>query len=314
MRILIIDDVHGLLISGLKELGYEVDYEPDYTKQQVLDSIHQYDGLVVRTKMEFDADVLLKATRLKFIGRAGAGVDNIDTEYCDSHGISYFNAGEANADAVGEHTLGMLLSLSTRLQKADKEVRNYRWDREGNRGWELNGKTIGIIGYGNTGRAVARKLAGFDVRVLAYDKYIGQYSDSFATRVDMETIQREAEVISLHIPLTSETRHLINREWIAKCDNNIVLLNLSRGKVINLEELTVSMKEGKVTACGLDVLENEKLDTMNMTEKATFDFLRIADNVVLSPHVGGWTIESYEKISSVLLQKIKELTQDAKNN
>jgi D-3-phosphoglycerate dehydrogenase len=313
-RVLIIDDVHTLLIDGLRAEGYEVDYMPESDQRQILEMIHLYDGLVVRTKMHIDKSVLLKATQLKFIGRAGAGLDNIDTDYCDAHGIQYFNAGEANADAVGEHTLAMLLSLCTRLQKADKEVRSLKWDREGNRGWELKGKTIGIIGYGNTGRAVARKLAGFEVNVIAYDKYLQQLPDSYATQTDMATLQQQADIITLHVPLNAETRHMINKEWIAGCEKNIVLLNLSRGKVANVADVVNGLKEGKITACGLDVLENEKLDTLDATQKVSFGYLRSADNVVLSPHVGGWTMESYEKISNVLLRKIKELTHHGKNN
>lgn len=314
MRVLIIDDVHEVLIEGLKGIGYEVDYEPGLDRGRVLEIIHLYDGLVVRTKMHIDMSVLLKAIRLKFIGRAGAGLDNIDTDYCDQKGIMYFNAGEANADAVAEHTLAMLLSLCTRLQKADKEVRSLIWDREGNRGWELKGKIVGIIGYGNTGKAVAKKLAGFEVNTIAYDKYLHDFTDLYATQVDMATLQRSADIITLHIPLTSETTHLINREWIEACSNNIVLLNLSRGKVVNTTDVVMQMKEGKITACGLDVLENEKPGTMNEAEKKVFDYLRASGSVVLSPHVAGWTVESYEKISHVLLQKIKELTHIKKNN
>jgi len=313
-RVLIIDDVHTLLIDGLRAEGYEVDYKPESDQRQILETIHLYEGLIVRTKMQIDRNVLLKATNLRFIGRAGAGLDNIDTDYCDEQGIQYFNAGEANADAVGEHTLAMLLSLCTGLQKADKEVRSLKWDREGNRGWELKGKTIGIIGYGNTGRAVARKLAGFDVNVIAYDKYLEQLPDTFATQTDMAGLQQQADIVTLHVPLTAETKHMIDREWIAGCHKKIVLLNLSRGKVANVAEVVEGLKAGKISACGLDVLENEKLDTLDATQQASFAYLRTADNVVLSPHVAGWTVESYEKISLVLLQKIKELTHYKKNN
>lgn len=313
-RVLIIDDVHTLLIDGLRAEGYEVDYKPGSDQRQILEIIHLYEGLIVRTKMQIDKNVLLKATNLRFIGRAGAGLDNIDTDYCDERGIQYFNAGEANADAVGEHTLAMLLSLCTRLQKADKEVRSFKWNREGNRGWELKGKTVGIIGYGNTGRAVARKLAGFDVNVIAYDKYLEQLPDTSAIQVDMATLQQQADIVTLHVPLTAETKHMIDKEWIAQCTKKIVLLNLSRGKVANVADVVEELKAGKISACGLDVLENEKLDTLDATQQASFGYLRTADNVVLSPHIAGWTVESYEKISLVLLQKIKELTHYKKNN
>jgi D-3-phosphoglycerate dehydrogenase / 2-oxoglutarate reductase len=308
MRVLIIDDVHERLTNGLRDLGMEVDYFPDCTPQQVLELIHQYRGLVVRTKMEIDQSVLSQATSLQFIARAGAGLDNIDTHYCDSRGIVYFNAGEANADAVGEHALAMLLSLTTRLQKADKEVRTSIWDREGNRGWELKGKTVGIIGFGNTGKAVAQKLSGFGVRVLAYDKYLTRYGNEHAQEASMYEIQTQADIITLHVPLTNETFHLIDDHWIRQCSGNIVLLNLSRGKVVDTEAVAAHLETGRVTAAAFDVLENEKLHTLTAAENKVFNFLIKSDKVVLSPHVGGWTVESYEKISTVLLQKIKELT------
>lgn len=308
MRVLIIDDVHERLIEGLKELGMDVDYMPDIAPSEVMKCISRYEGLVVRTKMEINQTVLSQATILQFIARAGAGLDNIDTDYCNRKGITYFNAGEANADAVGEHTLAMLLSLSTKLQKADKEVRSSVWDREGNRGWELSGKTVGIIGFGNTGRAVARKLSGFGVKVLAYDKYLNQYGNQYAAESSVSEIQKHADILTLHVPLTPETHHLINDEWIRRCSKNVVLLNLSRGKVVDTRAVMNQIKAGKVTAAAFDVLENEKLHTLTATEKEVFDFLIQSDKVVLSPHVGGWTIESYEKISTVLLQKIKQLT------
>lgn len=308
MRVLIIDDVHERLIDGLKEIGMEVDYCPDYTPQQVMEKIHQYRGLVVRSKMDINQNVLSQATLLQFIARAGAGLDNIDTGYCDANGIVYLNAGEANADAVGEHTLSMLLSLATQLQKADKEVRASVWDRPGNRGWELKGKTVGIIGFGNTGKAVAQKLSGFGVKVLAYDKYLRQYGNEHAHESDVKEIQTQADIVTLHVPLTEETYHLVNDSWIQQCSKNIVLLNLSRGKVVDLQSVMHHLESGKIKAAAFDVLENEKLHTLNVEEKTVFDYLIKSDKVVLSPHVGGWTTESYEKISTVLLQKIKQLT------
>ncbi|MES2780611.1 MAG: NAD(P)-dependent oxidoreductase [Bacteroidota bacterium] len=267
MRVLIIDDVHERLTEGLRGMGMEVDYFPDYTPQQVVEQIHLYQGLVVRTKMDFNQDVLSQATSLQFIARAGAGLDNIDTGYCDAKGIAYFNAGEANADAVGEHTLSMLLSLSTRLQKADKEVRASIWDREGNRGWELKGKTVGIIGFGNTGKAVAQKLSGFGVRIIAYDKYLKAFGNAFVEEATMETIQAKADIVTLHVPLTKETHHLIDSHWIQQCTKQIVLLNLSRGKVVNGQSVMEQLESGQLEAAALDVLENEKLHTLNEEEK-----------------------------------------------
>ncbi len=307
-RVLIMDEVTLVLQSGLEEMGVEVDYKPLITKSEVEAIIHLYDGLIVRTKMEMNEHVLSKATQLTFIGRAGAGLDNIDTSYCDQNGIAYFNAGEANADAVGEHTLAMLLSLSAQLQKADKEVRRMIWDRKGNTGWELKGKTVGIIGFGNTGKAVAKKLRGFDVRVLAYDKYLANYGGSLAQEVTMKELCEQADIVTLHIPLTDETRLLVDNEWINSFVKTIVLLNLSRGKIVRLQSVIDAMESGKIKAAGLDVLENEKLESFSATEQKCFHNLIQRSNIVFSPHVGGWTHESYEKIGEVLLRKIKELT------
>lgn len=308
-RIFIIDDVHEILTNGLLKLGYEINYKPNAARADLLTEIDKYEGLVVRTKTQIDKDVLCKAINLKFIARAGSGVDNIDTDYCDENGIKYFNAGEANADAVGEQTIGMMLCLFANIIKADDEVRKLIWDREGNRGVELNGKTIGIIGYGNTGKSVAKKLSGFDVKVLAYDKYLKNFADEFVSEATMDEIFEHADVISFHIPLTNETKFLANKEFLNKFRKNIFLLNLSRGKIVKLEDLMEAMKSGKILASALDVLENEKLSTMNEAEKNIFEYFKTSSQTVLTPHVGGWTSESYKKISTVLLQKIKELNE-----
>ena len=307
-KILIIDDVHEMLTQGLRESGFEVNYQPMATRDDLIRLIDEYEGLVVRTKTDIDKNVLCHAAKLKFIARAGSGVDNIDTKFCDARGIKYFNAGEANADAVGEQALGMLLCLFANIVKSDDEVRNFIWDREGNRGMELKGKTVAIIGYGNTGKAVARKLAGFEVKVLAYDKYLENYSDPFATETSMNAIFDTADVITFHVPLTDETRGMVNTNYLSRFKKNIFLLNLSRGKVVSLESLVEAIKKGKVNGCGLDVLENEKLNAMNEKEKIIFDYLKNSSRTVLTPHIAGWTSESYEKISKVLLGKIRVIS------
>jgi D-3-phosphoglycerate dehydrogenase len=308
MRVLIIDDVHPILENGLNELGFEVDYKPTISLDELVSCINQYSGLVVRTKLNINQHVLSHSSKLQFIARAGAGLDNIDTTYCDANNIHYFNAGEANADAVGEHTLAMMLSLATKLQKADKEVRAKIWDRIGNTGLELKGKTIGIIGFGNTGKAVAKKLSGFDVKVIVYDKYLVNYGNEYAAAVNLETIQQQADILTFHVPLTQETENWVNSTWINQCKKQIVLLNLSRGKIINLEDVISALGTNKILAAGFDVMENEKLMTLNEGEKKRFEQLIEMKNVVLSPHVGGWTEQSYIKIAEVLLQKIKQLT------
>lgn len=308
MRVLIIDDVHEQLREGLVALGYNVNYQPLMQREQLISELQHYVGLIVRTKTIIDQNVLSHGVNLKWVARAGAGLDNVDIEYCNRNNIICINAGEANADAVGEHTIAMLLSLSTKLQKADKEVRSEIWDRQGNTGWELSGKVIGIIGYGNTGKAVAKKLSGFDITVLAYDKYLSNYGNQFAKEATMESIFRLADIVTLHIPLTHETNQMVNMKWLAQFQKPIVLLNLSRGSIVNLKDTIKALLNGKITAAGFDVLENEKLNTLTDAEKQTFNQLVKMPNIVLSPHVAGWTIESYRKIGEVLLQKIKELT------
>jgi D-3-phosphoglycerate dehydrogenase / 2-oxoglutarate reductase len=307
MNVFIIDEVHPLLIDGLRAKGWVVEYQPNCTRAQVIEWIGGYDGLIVRTKTQVDANVLLHAVKLKWIGRAGAGLDNIDLDYCGQKNIVCFNAGEANADAVGEHTLAMLLSLSTKLQKADKEVRNQIWNRKDNTGWELKGKTVGIIGYGNTGMAVAKKLSGFEVNVLAFDKYKADFSDGFAKESTMQALFSLCDIVSLHVPLTAETNGLVTKDWLQAFEKPIVLLNLARGGIVNLPDLCASLHSGKVVGAGLDVLENENLQSMTEVQQFHFNQLIALPQVVLSPHVGGWTNESYRKISEVLLQKINQL-------
>jgi D-3-phosphoglycerate dehydrogenase len=230
-------------------------------------------------------------------------MDNVDTGWCSENNIRCFNAGEANAVAVGEHTLAMLLALHTRLVKADREVRSGVWHREGNTGDELEGKYVAVIGYGNTGRAVAKRLSGFGVTVLAYDKYLRDFTDGFAAEATMEEVFNTADVISFHVPLTAETMQMVNRNYLQKFRKPVVLLNLSRGNIVNTTDLVEAMKNGKVTMAGLDVLEVE--DMKRMVDTHWFEFLRNSERVLLSPHVAGWTHGSYRKIGEVLLQKFR---------
>lgn len=307
MKILIIDDVHPVLMEGLAREGFEVIYRPEGTRSDLLQLIPGMTGLVVRTKTPIDKEVIMAAPNLKFVARAGAGTDNVDEEAAALNHVAVFNAGEANSDAVGEHTLAMILSVFARLNKADAEVRLGVWDREGNRGEELSGKTVGIVGFGNTGKAVARKLAGFDVKVLAYDKYLVNYGNAYATEAQMKEIFEQADVVSFHIPLTLETRGMVNADYLGMFKKDIRLFNMCRGEIIVTKDLVQYMKNGKVLGVGLDVLENEKLNTMTNEEKQWFAYITGDSRTVLSPHVAGWTSESYYKISAVLLKKINEL-------
>lgn len=306
-QVLIIDDVHEMLIDGLKQIGYEVIYLPDATRIDLLHHITTAIGLVVRTKTQIDAEVINKGNNLKFIARAGAGLDNIDEAAAQAKNIIVFNAGEANADAVGEHTLGMMLSLFAKISKANNEVRTGLWDREGNRGEELAGKTIAIIGFGNTGKAVAKKLSGFDAHVLTYDKYLKNYGNQYAKQATMDEIFEQADVLTLHIPLTQETKAMVNSDYLQKFSKPIWLFNMCRGEVVVTKDVIELMELQKIKGAGFDVLENEKLNNMSEEEKIWFSYIAASDKTVLSPHVAGWTKESYFKISAVLLKKIKDI-------
>jgi len=307
VKVLIIDDVHALLINGLQKLNYNVTYLPAITRQEIMQIIAPFQVLVVRTKTNIDAEILNAANNLKVIARAGSGLDNIDIEIAEQKGIYCFNAGQANADAVGEHALGMLLSLMRNLNKADNEVRNKIWDREGNRGFELNGKTVGIIGFGNTGKAFAKKLAGFDVKILAYDKYLKNYSNQNANEATLAQIFEESDILSLHIPLTAETQNWIDHSFITKFKKNIYLINLCRGGVLNMPQTIDNIDSGKIIGACFDVLENEKLLNLSNPQQKDFDYLINKQNVVLSPHIAGWTFESYEKIAQTILSKLTNL-------
>ncbi|MFA9215057.1 MAG: NAD(P)-dependent oxidoreductase [Candidatus Methylacidiphilales bacterium] len=307
MKVLIIDDVSSLLTDGLEKIGYQVTYLPTINRNEILQIIAPFEVLVVRSKTLINQEILNAAPNLKIIARAGSGLDNIDLGLANQKGIYCFNAGQANADAVGEHTLGMLLSLMRNLAKADLEVRNKIWDREGNRGYELNGKTVGIIGFGNTGKAFAKKLSGFDVKILVYDKYLENYSNQNAQEAKLEQIFEEADILSLHIPLTTETKNWINANFFTQFKKNIYLLNMCRGEVVNMPETIEYLNNSKIKGACFDVLENEKINTLSNQQQKDFDYLINNKNVVLSPHIAGWTFESYEKIAQSILLKLTDL-------
>jgi D-3-phosphoglycerate dehydrogenase / 2-oxoglutarate reductase len=304
-HILIVDDLHPVFIEQTEALGYTCDYRPAIKLDEALAILPDYDGLVIRSKFQVDQAVLNAATKLRFIARAGAGMDNIDEEYARQKGIALLNAPEGNRDAVGEHAIGMLLSLMNNLNRGDAEVRTGLWQREENRGYELKGRTVGIIGYGHMGQSFARKLKGFEVEVIAYDKYKTGFSDAYAREVSMEEIVKHSDVLSLHIPLTPETNGLVNDEYLFHFRKPIILLNTSRGKVVQVQAVLNAIKQGKIVGAGLDVLEVEKFPAL--AEQPWFSELRQSGKVLLSPHVAGWTFESYRKISEVMAGKIKNL-------
>ncbi len=308
MKILHLDSNHPLLIQQLNNLGFVNDEDYTSSKEEIMAKIDRYDGFIIRSRFKIDSSFLAAASNLKFIGRVGAGLENIDCEYAKQQNISLFNAPEGNRNAVGEHTLGMLLSLFNKLNKGDKEVRSGKWLREDNRGIELDGKTVGIIGYGNMGKAFAKKLRGFDVSVLCYD-IKANVGDKNATQVSLTALQEQADVLSLHTPQTPLTEQMVNTDFIAGFKKSFWLLNTARGKSVLTTALVTALKSGKIYGAGLDVLEYEKssfenlFTDQNMPE--AFTYLINAENVLLSPHVAGWTIESKEKLAQTIVAKIE---------
>lgn len=311
MKVLHVDINHPLIIEQFNNLGFNNDEDYTSSKAEIEKKIHHYDGLIIRSRFSIDESFLKKASKLKFIGRLGAGLENIDTRFAKEQDIFLAAAPEGNRNAVGEHTLGMLLSLFNKLNKGNTEVRNGIWDREGNRGQELNGKTVGIIGYGNMGKAFARKLRGFDVDVIFYD-IKGGIEDENARQVGIMELQQRTEILSLHVPQTEVTIGMINAEFIEKFHHPFWILNTARGKCISTEDLVATLKTGKILGAGLDVLEYEKTSFEDMFKTAegksnmptAFQELLKMDNVLLSPHVAGWTIESKEKLAQTVVDKI----------
>ena len=307
MQVLFIDIVHPILEERLKAKGTNCIDGTNWSRQECIDVLPQMDGIVIRSRFPVNEDFLKHGDNLKFIARSGAGMENIDLNYTKQHDIQCFNAPEGNRNAVGEHALSMLLALFNNLKKGDREVREGIWDREGNRGIELDGKTVGLIGYGNNGNAFAKKLSGFDVQVLAYDKYKKNYGNQYATEASMEQIFNEADVFSFHIPQTEETQFMGNEDFFRSFKKSIYLINLARGKIVSTKALLSAIKSGKVIGACLDVLEYESASfekTLSGKETTEFNALLKSDKVLFSPHVGGWTKESYFKLSNVLADKI----------
>jgi D-3-phosphoglycerate dehydrogenase len=306
-KVLIVDKMHESIFPLLEEIGIEADYQPHLSKEEILEKLGTYEVLFVRSKIAIDQALLERAPALKLVGRAGAGIDQLDVEALEQRGIRIINAPEGNRDAVAEHALGMLLCLLNNILRADAQVRQGIWDREGNRGTELAGKTVGIIGFGYMGQAFAQRLSGFNCQILAYDKYRTGFGNGLVQESSIEKIWEEADVLSLHIPLNEENRGVINTAYLEKFRKPILLLNTARGELLPLKDLLRAMKNGNVYAAGLDVLENEKLHQLSATEKENFTYLVQNDRVLFSPHVAGWTHESYRKINEVLVEKLKNL-------
>jgi D-3-phosphoglycerate dehydrogenase len=307
MHILFIDSNHPSLHETLQKAGHVCDLNYHWTREDILNNIHLYDGVVIRSRIRIDKEFIDKAINLKFIARAGAGMENIDVPYAEKKGIKCFHAPEGNRDAVAEHAMGMILSLFNNLNRADRQVREGKWIREGNRGIELMNKTVGIIGYGNMGSAFAERLVGMKAFVLAYDKYRKGFGTDSIWEADLERIFSEAHIVSLHVPLSPETENMVKDDFINRFKNDIYLINTSRGKCVNTEDLVKNLKSGKIKGACLDVLEYEmsSFESLNSSElPPAFQYLTKCDNVILSPHIAGWTHESNAKIAGTLASKI----------
>lgn len=308
-KVLHLDSNHPLMLEQLAEMGYTNVEDYTSSKETIEDSIHEYEGIILRSRFKIDASFLEKATRLKFIGRVGAGLENIDCDFAATKGIVLVAAPEGNQTAVGEHTLGMLLTLFNKLNLVDQEVRQGVWIREGNRGIEIEGKTVGIIGYGHMGNAFAKRLQGFDCEVIFYD-IKDHLENQYAKQVSLATLQERADILSLHVPQTPETIHLIDAAFIQQMEKPFWLINTARGKAVNTADLVHALESGKVRGAALDVLEYEKSSFENMFAEENLpqplQYLIQSKQVLLSPHIAGWTIESKEKLAQTIIDKIRQ--------
>ena len=306
LKILIAEPTHEILQKRLSDAGFFCSYKPKLSFSELEKIIPDYNGLVIRSKFKIDKDFIDTAKKLKFIARAGAGMENIDTIYAESKGIKCINSPEGNRDSVGEHAVGMLLILFHKIKIADSEIRKGIWNRQ-NIGTEIQGKTIGILGYGNMGSAFAQRLKGFDCKVIAYDKYKTHFSNEYVNEVDLKTFFKESDILSIHVPLTKETRFMINDDFIKRFTKPIGIINTARGKVLKTDDLVKNMKSGKVYGACLDVLEYEKTSFENIfagKNSPALQYLINSKNVILTPHIAGSSDASYQKIAEVLAEKI----------
>ena len=308
--VLFVDQVHPFLKENLEKIGYQCVVKPGLDREDLLGLLPGLTGIIVRSRFRLGPEELSLANSLRFVGRVGSGLENIDVDYASGRGIACLNSPEGNRDSVGEHAVGMLLALLNKLCQANAEVSRGCWNREKNRGTELMGKTMGIVGYGNTGSALARCLSGFRMRLLAYDKYKTGFGNQAVSEATMEELFDQADFLSLHLPLTNETRQLVDLGYLNRFRKNIVLINTSRGQVVNTRDLVTALESGRLSGAALDVLEYEHLtfEKLELRElPPPFQYLAAHPRVMMTPHVAGWTHESYRKLSEVLFEKIRAL-------
>lgn len=307
-KVIFIDTVHDVLWERLVQSGWECIDNTQLETQDILKDLSNYDGIVIRSRFKLTQEVLSKLPKLQFIARAGSGLENIDLNYCQTKNIQVFSSPEGNRDALAEHAMGMLLMLQNHLKRADNEVREGIWKRAENRGFELKGKTIGLIGYGTMAKAFAERLKGFGVKIIAYDKFKKNFSDSFVQEVNLKELCKQSNIVSLHTNYLPENKYLIDENFINNCKNPFVLINTARGFNVNTNDLVKGIKTGKILGACLDVLEYESVSFESVPNEAAssaLNYLKESSRVILSPHIAGWTIESHFKLSDVLADKIE---------